>query len=283
MNSLLRHPRDKVSLVTVLGYPVMLGLNYTTLHSWTVASLSCLYAYTVGCIMHCHGHQPFFHLASANRALDWVFAILRVDGCDAWRVTHSVNHHRYANRPGDYTWTYRYTQANGFFPFVIYLIHAVVAYSGATLRTLATHVRKGTRRGWHWVFQWAFLALIWTLLWRRDPRSCIQAIWIPQAFGVLAMVGTGYFQHHHAATDDVYASARNFTGTWLNRLTFNHGYHLVHHLHIRMHWSEWPQAHARIQHLIPAELNQRSLLAYFGRLFVGQYLFPKWRTTDFRS
>src|SRR5690606_37521262 len=54
-----------------------------------------------------------------------------------------------------------------------------------------------------------------------------------------------------------------FTGKILNFLAFNNGYHGLHHLRPRMHWSLLPEAHKRlVEPYLHPNLNRRSLLFY---------------------
>jgi fatty acid desaturase len=279
----LRNPKDGWCLAFLAVHPLVIAWHWRGGPDLVLAAVSCIMTYTVGCIQHCHGHTPFFRGRLPNRALEFLFTLYRGDGCLAWKATHNANHHRYANRPGDYTLTWRHSDDNNLIQFLFYLARGTRAYVRAAGVYLAGLLARRSPAGFFWLFQLAAYAALLGLLLARDPAATFHAVVVPQAFGLLAMIGTGYFQHHHTDENHPYDSARNFTGRMLNLVTFNHGYHLVHHLHINMHWTEWPREHARIRHRIAPELNQRSLAAYLLRIFVLQHFDARHRTSDFRA
>jgi len=45
-------------------------------------------------------------------------------------------------------------------------------------------------------------------------------------------------------------SARNFTGSIINYLTFNNGYHTIHHMNPKLHWSKLPEMHNKMLNLL---------------------------------
>lgn len=279
----LRNPADMRCLGLMALYPVVIALHWRGGPDPFLTALTCILAYGMGCVQHCHGHMPFFRHRFGNRLVEFLFTVYRGDGCHAWKATHNANHHRHANRAGDYTLTWRFSSRNDLLHFLVYLAHGTWAYVRASAAYLAGSLARGGFLGRFWLAQLATHAGLLAFLLSRDASATLHAVVIPQAFGLLAMIGTGYFQHHHADEEHPYDNSRNFTGRFLNLVTFNHGYHLVHHRHINMHWTEWPEAHARVRHLIHPDLNQKSLALYFLRIFLLQHFHPRFATRDFRA
>lgn len=283
----LRNKQDLRCLGVLAVYPLIVTWHFLIGPRLWLSLLTALFAYVIGCIQHCHGHWPFFRSRSANRAIEFLFTLYRFDGCYAWKATHNANHHRYANSDADYTYTYRYSHHNDLPQFLRYLAHGVRAYFRASFSYWLSLVSKprntsAFRLGLLWSLQIATWLTVVLTLWHIDAKTTAYALLLPQAFGVLAMVGTGYFQHHHTDTHHPYNSSRNFVGIWLNRITFNHGFHLVHHRNINMHWSQWPQEHHRLSHRIHPQLNEPSLAFYFLKIFVLQHFSRLYRTDDLR-
>lgn len=279
----LRNGKDIPCLLFMALYPAVIAWHLRTGPDLLLSALTCILAYSMGCVQHCHGHTPFFRHRFGNRLADFLFTLYRGDGCYAWKATHNANHHRYANHAGDFTLTWRFTPENTLGAFLLYLGHGTWAYVRASAAYLASGLSRGSFLGWFWLTQLAAYACLLAILLAWDPRAVLHALILPQAFGLLAMIGTGYFQHHHTDEDHRYDNSRNFTGRFLNLITFNHGFHLVHHLHINMHWTEWPAEHARISHLVHPELNQKSLAFYLLRIFLLQHLDARFATRDFRA
>ncbi|MEE8301765.1 MAG: fatty acid desaturase [Candidatus Tectomicrobia bacterium] len=279
----LRYSQDAYSLAYLAVNSGLMVYHWQIGPSVLLCLVGCLMAYGTGCILHCHADNPMWSKAILNKLTEFWIILLRGDGCYAWIPTHILNHHRYANRPGDYTLTYRFSGQNNLLGFLLYTLWGTAAYIGASVAYLVAQYR--TRRARFWVLsaQLCAYCLFVGSLWVLDSEKCLYVILLPQAFGLVAMVGTGYMQHQHTDADSVYNHSRNFTGRLNNWMHFNHGYHAVHHMDSSLHWSEWPVAHRKIQDRIRPELNQNNLPWYVAKLFLLQHLFPSLRTVDFRQ
>jgi len=63
--------------------------------------------------------------------------------------------------------------------------------------------------------------------------------------------------------------ARNFVGPVINYLTFNNGYHTIHHMYPTMHWSRLPEEHKRqVKPHVHAALDQQCMARYIYKAFV---------------
>ena len=75
-------------------------------------------------------------------------------------------------------------------------------------------------------------------------------------------------QHVHADEESKYDHSRNFVSGFTNFMMFNNGYHTAHHNKASVHWSQLPQAHAKIAHLIEPHLNQSTIIGYLFKTYV---------------
>jgi fatty acid desaturase len=234
--------------------------------------LSCLMAYAVGCILHNHAHLSMWRSKTLNIFTDYWIILLRGDGVYSWLPTHVLNHHRFANRPGDMTLTYRLTERNNLLNLLGYTLQGLAYYILATLRYIASFATKMPRRFLYLLSQIALYAGFLSGAFLLDPRKALLFIVIPQTFGLIAMVATGYFQHHHADEASEFNFARNFTGKLNNLMHFNHGFHTVHHLDMGLHWSEWPAAHQVLETKMESCLNEPNLPWFmFRTLFLAPF------------
>merc|ERR1719482_825737 len=67
---------------------------------------------------------------------------------------------------------------------------------------------------------------------------------VPVFVAFLAMSFGNWSQHifvDPTRPESNYALTYNCIDTFVNRRTFNDGYHVIHHYNARMHWSELPQ------------------------------------------
>jgi len=110
-----------------------------------------------------------------------------------------------------------------------------------------------------------------------DWRRFLLYVYIPHITAQWGIVTMNMLQHDGcdvpSETDTSptvvnFNTSRNFTGGLLNFLTFNNGFHTVHHIHPSMHWSLLPAAHTRIAHRIHPALNEASMPRYIFAAFV---------------
>lgn len=104
---------------------------------------------------------------------------------------------------------------------------------------------------------------------------------LPQQLSLFSVLLFNYVQHVHADEETKYNSSRNFTGI-LNFLLFNNGLHTIHHIHPTIHWSETPQEHAKIEHLIDDSLIESSFWYFLYKSYILGIFMPKYKTKSMR-
>ena len=100
-------------------------------------------------------------------------------------------------------------------------------------------------------------------------KCAVFFILIPHQYAAWGIVSTNYFQHDGTDEEHPYNHSRNFTGSALNFVLFNNGYHGAHHIKPNLHWSLLPAYHA--EHLRPhihPELDLKSLPAYLFKTHI---------------
>src|SRR6476646_7962464 len=74
--------------------------------------VSCYFALACGIIAHNHNHAPTLESTRANSIFaNWI-SVFYGYPTFAWIPTHNLNHHKFVNKPGDATITWRYTNKN---------------------------------------------------------------------------------------------------------------------------------------------------------------------------
>jgi fatty acid desaturase len=76
------------------------------------APVSCYLALCAGVLAHNHNHCPTFRSRAASDAYAKWLSIFYGYPTFAWIPTHNLNHHKFINKTGDATITWRYTDKN---------------------------------------------------------------------------------------------------------------------------------------------------------------------------
>jgi beta-carotene hydroxylase len=251
--------------------------------------LSCYFALACGVMAHNHNHCPTFSSKLANEVFAAAISIFYGYPTFAWIPTHNLNHHKFVNRAGDATITWRYTNRHNAlvaftYPFIsgyfqaeptkqfirkareknskLYrrIIRQYVVWLGAHAALLATAVlAHGWKTG---LYVWALVCLV------------------PALFALWTIMLFNYIQHVHTDPWSEHNHSRSFDGAVLNFLLFNNGLHAVHHEHPGAHWTKLPELHRRIADQIDPRLIHRSMWAFYFRQYLLAPLFPRLGTVQ---
>jgi len=226
-----------------------------------ISSLASFYLLT---IRHNHSHLPIFKSKSLNLTLDFLFNVFGGFSSHSIRIIHNINHHSTINTVDDWG---RTDVVSGQFEIV-----KMIKYTGTTVFNFMKNQSKFLEDKPDLKRKVSIeIAIVWAvyiLLLIVRPFPTLVFLIIPLIFAQLLVVWFNYLQHNNCATGNKYTHSRNFTGTFLNVLTCNNGFHTIHHMYPAKHWSKYPEAHESINHLIPEELNQKSLFSYLWKTMV---------------
>ncbi|NJN35041.1 MAG: hypothetical protein HC817_13070 [Saprospiraceae bacterium] len=117
---MLKHRADIKTLV-YLSMTTFL-LFYQWQYGFHIISyvFSLYLALTVAIIAHNHNHVPMWHSKTMNHITDYWITLFYGFPTFAWIPTHNRNHHKFNNREGDYTITYRVSEKNNLFTLLSY-------------------------------------------------------------------------------------------------------------------------------------------------------------------
>lgn len=235
-------------------------------------TLLCLLAIADAVISHNHNHVPIFRNRWANLAVGCVISFFYGFPSFCWIPTHNQNHHRFNNRPGDYSITTRPRRRVGLLGVLLY-----PTVTSLTQARLIPPFLGRCRRGNRALFRRAMLEYvvfygIMITLFVLDWRKALLFAVLPQQVGMFFIQHFNYLQHIETDSCSAMGHSRNFTGWFLNLCLFNNGYHTVHHMTPGLHWSLTPQAHAEVAHEIPRHLQVENVATYWLRRFVADPL-----------
>lgn len=246
--------------------------------------VSFYFAISSATIAHNHQHCPTFESKRWNQFMgDWV-SVFYGYPTFAWVPTHNLNHHRYVNKAGDATITWRITNSHNVLVAVTYFFVSSF-YQATPINEFIKKARESKPALYlNIIRQYVVcfgtqLVLMGVAIWLHGFREgffvWLFTLGLPAFVALWTVMLFNYEQHVHTDPWSDYNHSRNFVGKLLNFLLFNNGYHTAHHENAGTHWSELPAAHAKIADKIHPELKQRSLWWYWLKQYVLSPLFPQ--------
>ena len=239
--------------------------------------VSMYLAYSAGVLAHNHNHTPVFTNRRVNAVYSSVISFFYGYPTFGWIPTHNENHHRYVNRQGDATATWRHTRQNTAWTAFAYFFHSA-AWQGPLIVRYLQRVRRSSTKAWLWllgqyviVFGGHFLALLVALR-MYGPKVgtfvYLSALGIPAIGALWGLMFTNYVQHVDCDETSKWNHSRNFVSPWMNFLVFDNGYHTVHHQRAILHWAEARAAHEAVADKIDPSCNESSIASYCWKTYV---------------
>ena len=265
---MLKHVADLKTLLYLALTTSLFFIQWNTGFYWPVYILALYFAIAVAVIAHNHNHVPMWKSSLLNHVMDNWITLLYGFPAFAWTPTHNKNHHKFNNREGDYTITYRFSERNNLLTLLTYPSISSYFQQSPVMGHLR-HLYANKRNKFYLaLLQYITLGLfIGITLW-LDWRKSLLYVVIPQQVALFTVMIFNYIQHVHADEESKYDHSRNFVSRFTNFMMFNNGYHTAHHNKASLHWSQLPQAHADIAHLIAPQLNQKVILVYLFRTYL---------------
>jgi fatty acid desaturase len=254
---------------------VWIGVNPFT-YTWYL-----FMSVAVGVIAHNHNHLPIWRSKILNILTDYWLTVFYGFPIFAWIPTHNKNHHRFNNREGDDSITYRISEKNTFLTFISYPAISGYYQQNAIFGYLKDLKANNKEKYWLCISQYAVLILCVAGPLVLDWQKALLFIIIPQQVSLFSILIFNYLQHVHADEESEWNHSRNYTG-FLNFLLFNNGYHTIHHHKAGLHWEKAADAHQEIAHNIDPVLLERSFWWYIIRTYFLGIFIPKFRSNSMR-
>ena len=250
---------------------------FTVLYIWFL-----FMSISVAVMAHNHNHLPMWKSKIMNILTDNWLTVFYGFPVFAWIPTHNANHHKFVNKEPDYTRTWRFTERNNLFTVLTY-----PSVSGFFQQSVVmNHFKETFSRNKYKFFLYG-LQFVVLISWIAGAfiiggwEKALIYVVLPQQLSLFSVLLFNYVQHVHADEETKYNSSRNFTGI-LNILLFNNGLHTIHHIHPTIHWSETPQEHAKIEHLIDDSLIESSFWYFLYKSYILGIFMPKYKTKSMR-
>jgi fatty acid desaturase len=272
-----RFGADYRTLLWVVLAPGLVGLQFVfpVLIPY-VCWLSCYFALALGVIAHNHNHCPTFHNRRANEIFGAWISIFYGYPTFVWIPTHNMNHHKFVNRAGDATITWRYsekhrlrTAATYFFVSSYWQNEPIKAFIAKARRDNPALFRMIVKQ--YVVFAGAHLGLLAAAIaiygWRYGTYVYALTGLLPPLFALWTIMLFNYEQHVHADPWSLHNHSRSWDGRMLNFMLFNNGLHAAHHEMPGLHWSKLRAAHVALVPEIDPRLIQGGMWRYTFRQY----------------
>lgn len=284
----LRNTADYRTLVWVILMPIVALIPYLSprllLFTFPV---SCYLALCAGVIAHNHNHCPTFKEQRLNSLFSHWLTVFYGYPTFAWIPTHNLNHHKFLNKKGDATITWRYTNKHNFFVAATYFF--VSSYwQSDPIRDFIRKARSDNPRMYRriigqyvvWIGSHVTLFAIACVAHGASLgfRLWLLSFAVPSLFSLWTIIFFNYIQHVHADPWSVHNHSRSFEGAFMNFLLFNNGLHTVHHESPGTHWSRLPTLHKRIRDEIHPELCVANFGVWLIKTYILALVFPSMGT-----
>jgi fatty acid desaturase len=244
---------------------------------------ACLFmAVSVAVIAHNHNHLTIWKSKTLNALTDYWLTLFYGFPAFGWIPTHNQNHHKFNNREGDYTITYRYTENTNLFTLLTYPTVSAFHQQKPIREYLKKQYRINRSRFWFCISEYALLVSFLVTAFVIDWQKALLYIFIPQQVSLFVVLIFNYVQHVHTDEESPFNHSRNIVGPAMNVLLFNNGLHTVHHDNPGLHWSKAPEAHRKIADQIDPRLNERSFWWFMIRVYLLAPFSQKARNSSMR-
>ena len=285
---LLRNLYDIFSIVHLTMHFVITYLAWNrhqtsdNLYTMLYCAVLCYYSFSCACVAHNCMHCRTFH----SRRLEKIYqhALTLSFGHPVLTLVpgHNLSHHKYTQSARDPMRTskvqYQWHWLN------LILFQPTVAWDvfKIDLRYMSMQRIMNSRYFWDTSMQWSVLVLSQIILIYSHPAKFLIYVYFPHLFAQWAIVTMNILQHDGCQLQHIqcdadetvaapknFNTARNFTGVFLNIMTFNNGFHTIHHMYPNMHWSKLREEHnIHIRPHIHPSLDQTNLCTYAFVTFI---------------
>jgi fatty acid desaturase len=249
--------------------------------------LTLYLGFCAGVFSHNHNHSPTFKSRKMNAFFSAWLSFFYGYPTFAWIPTHNLNHHKFVNKAGDATITWRYTKKHTW--TVAWTYFFVSSYwQGQPLREYIRKARASNPALFRQIVtQYSIVAgghvamLALAIAWRGWKVGSLVyfcGFAVPALFALWSMIFINYIQHIHCDPWSEHNHSRNFVSKLGNWLVFNNGFHTAHHESAGTHWSKLPEAHAKIAMHIDPELCQPSIFGFCMKNYVLGLFSDRYRT-----
>ncbi len=310
---ILAHPQDihcvVFHVVLTLGYVLAMILYLHPVGALAVIETSVLarLAYVAACALmlgwcsginvgvnfHNHTHRKIFNSPALNTWFGRTWTVSGAWPSFFWQHAHVTVHH--AHLLEDIDWTLPKQRPDGSFENIYtYSFFAwPFRYTPALWKDF-TGGRWEARIGRKALIEFVIFLALWSIPFLIDPVMAL-GLWLLPAIVANAMVmAPGMYAQHAGCVRKTearpYSHSTTFVSKLFNLTMFNIGYHIEHHDHPNVHWSQLPQLHEKLKpelvaagaHIVPFGYYRAGQLLCRGMFFPSQLAKFREQHPDYR-
>jgi len=228
--------------VSLFFWPQATGISvwYVAPLYWLLVVVSVMDRFTL--MLHFTSHRQLFnkHYQGLNHVIPWLLGPFFGQTPNTYFAHHMGMHHREENLPDDLSSTMRFTRDRFTHWLRYYLRFLIVGLPELTFYFYKRKNWKLFRRVL--VGEGAYWSVVGLGLWLR-PQATLAVFLIPLVLIRTVMMMGNWTQHSFISQEhpeDPFQSSITCINTRYNRRCFNDGYHILHHIKPRAHWTEHP-------------------------------------------
>ncbi len=216
-------------------------------------------------MLHFTSHRQLFNkqYKSLNHVIPWLLGPFFGQTPNSYFAHHLGMHHREENLPGDLSSTMHFTRSR--------ITHCCVTTCAFCCSAAELFLYFYKRKNWKLfnrvlLGEGAYWSVVVLGLWLR-PQATLAVLLVPLVLIRTLMMMGNWTQHSFISPEhpeDPFKSSITCINTRYNRRCFNDGYHILHHLKPRAHWTEHP---SEFEKALPRVCRERRHRVRRHRLF----------------
>jgi len=270
-----RYSADVRTAVVVIGYAIFLAASWIAfpLVAWpwkvVLVGVHCFYQFILATIIHNTIHVPLFNSLGLNRAFQLLLSAVHGHPVSGFVPGHNLSHHKHLQTPKDSARTsrarFRWNFLNQSLFFFLLMFEIMAAEQRFVKRMWRVKPAWARQYAMETVAVFGLKIILLIVDWQR----ALLLLMLPNFYATWGIFGTNFWQHDGCDHEHPFNHSRSFTGKLFNVLTFNNGFHAIHHMRPEIHWSLYPEYHAReVKPFCHPNLDQPSLLTYLWKTHV---------------
>lgn len=238
--------------------------------------LLCCGSFVCACITHNSLHSKTFYSPLVEGIYHNILSITFGHPVATFVPGHNIGHHRYTQNAKDSMRTSKMRYKWHFLNLLLFQTTVSWNVFMTDLRYMLLQRSLGKSLYTKACLQVVVLVFSHGIMLYTNATKFILYVYVPHLFAQWGIVTMNMLQHDGcditdftAGKHDNYNIARNFTGTFINMVTFNNGFHTIHHFYPTLHWSLLKKEHCRLvkPHIHP-NLDHPNMAVYIFQTFI---------------